>query len=57
MWAPERVGVDPLWGDVCSLGIFHFKMRLAEMIYIQVPGIVLTNVMFPFLLSLLPHLK
>lgn len=57
MWAPERVGVDPLWGDVCSLGIFHFKMRLAEMIYIQVPGIVLTNVMFPFLLSLLPRLK
>ena len=26
------------------LGFFHFGMRLAEMIHIQVPGIVLTNI-------------
>ena len=33
------------------LGLFHFKMRLAEMIHSQVSGIVLTNILFLFLLS------
>lgn len=34
------------WGDICSRGVARFKVRSAEMIDIEVPGIVLTNLLF-----------